>query len=465
MARWVRDWALWRLGLAAVWYLLATEVTAATVILITFFRGSFSRAELVQALLLLAMSALYGEACDRIERLSQYLTTRGVVMNQNSVLCFAGVLILPAQLAAGLVVGVYLHTCIRARRARVARPHRLAFTAGATIIATYAAGWTYSLFDGQLHSIGPLQALVVLATLLVYTLSNLALLLICLRLVTKPVSWRSLLPSRHQVTYENSTLLLGTLAAIVVLHAVWLAPFILILIANLHRASLVTELQHSARTDAKTGLLNSGGWQLLARQHLAQCAGAGTPATVLLIDLDHFKNVNDTYGHLAGDVVLKSVAEILTRELRGYDAVGRYGGEEFIALLPAVEGQSALAIAERIRQRISSATVADSMHVTVSIGIAVGQVVSGMELEDLIDAADIALYEAKGGGRNQVQLAPPVDSKSAGGFAHDRRTFQPRPPDSPVPELSEPYTAIDSTTKVAAIVDLAAETDPALSQR
>ncbi|MDQ2836953.1 MAG: GGDEF domain-containing protein [Actinomycetota bacterium] len=420
-----------------MWYLLGTEFAALCLTAATFHWGSSNKDALIRAIMLLAMSALYGEACDRIERLSQYLTTHGVVMNQNSVLCFAGVLILPTQLAAALVIGVYLHTFVRARRARVARPYRLAFTAGATVLATFAAGSVYAALGGGLASIGPWDALVVIVTLAVYTASNLVLLLVCLRLVTKPASWRSLLPSRHQVTYENSTLLLGSLTGIVVLHAVWLSPFILILIANLHRASLVTELQHSARTDAKTGLLNSGGWQLLARQHLAQCAGAGTSAAVLLIDLDHFKNVNDTYGHLAGDVVLKSVAETLARELRGYDAVGRYGGEEFIALLPGVEEQAALAIAERVRHRISSSSLEDLVHVTASVGVAVGQVLSGTELEDIIDAADIALYEAKSAGRDRVCLAPPVEIKAGGRLPGERRAFRAHEGSQPSAPLAE----------------------------
>ncbi|MGI8667839.1 MAG: diguanylate cyclase [Jatrophihabitans sp.] len=425
--RWLADWSLWRLSPAAVGYLLGTELLALCLTAATFELSSFGHLDVLRAATLLTMSVLYGEACDRIERLSQYLATHGVMMNQNSVLCFAGVLILPVQLAAALVLGVYLHTFIRARRARVGRPYRMAFTGGATLLATFAAGGVYAACHGQLSSIGPAGALLVMATLGVYTLSNLVLLLICLRLVTKPPNWRSLLPNRHQVTYENSTLLFGSLTAIVVLHAVWLSPFILILIANLHRASLVTELQHSARTDAKTGLLNSGGWQLLARQHLAQCAGAGSPAAVLLIDLDHFKNVNDTYGHLAGDVVLKAVAEILARELRGYDAVGRYGGEEFIALLPGVHTSAAQVIGERVRHRISAATLADLVQVTVSVGIAVGEA-AGTELEDIIDAADIALYQAKTGGRDRVCLAPPMDSSAAGQQADERRVFRTREP-------------------------------------
>lgn len=435
---WLRSWPLWQLRPVAVWYLLIIELAAGGLTCVAFGWGSFDRVDLIRAVLLLAMSALYGEACDRIERLSQYLTAPGVVVDQNSVVCFAGVLVLPVQLAAALVCGVYLHTFVRARRARAARPYRLAFTAGASILATFAASWLYTGLDGRLARIGPADALAIVATLALYTLCSLVLLLVCLRLVTRPPSWRSLLPGRHQVTYENSTLLLGMLAGLLVEHAIWLSPLILVLVANLHRASLVTELQHSARTDAKTGLLNSGGWQLLARQHLARCLEAGTPAAVLLIDLDHFKNVNDTHGHLAGDVVLKSIADILVRELRGYDAVGRYGGEEFIALLPGVDHQVAVTIGERVRHRIGTAAPEELLRVTASVGIAIGHAQSTLSLEDIIDAADVALYQAKAGGRDRVCLAPPLDGLVEVELqaSEQRRAFRNREP-APAP-ASEP---------------------------
>ena len=132
------------------------------------------------------------------------------------------------------------------------------------------------------------------------------------------------------------------------------------------------------------------------------------PAAILLIDLDHFKIVNDTHGHLAGDEVLKEVAEILVRELRGYDAVGRYGGEEFIALLPGVSGLAAAGIGERLRERISSNNSNAGITVTASIGVAASVSGAGPSLEDVIGAADTALYEAKATGRDRVCLAPPV---------------------------------------------------------
>jgi diguanylate cyclase (GGDEF)-like protein len=372
------------------------------------------------------MSAIYGEACDRIERFNRYLGAEGVVSNQNSVLCFAGVLVLPVPLAALLVLAVYLLTFLRARRGRAALPYRTAFNTGATVLATFGAAAVYHEFGGNLDYVGPLDALVVVATIATYTLVNLVVLLGCLRLVNRSAPLRSLLPGRHHVNYENSTLLFGAFSAAVVLHAPWLSPLILILIASLHRASLVTDLQHSARTDAKTGLLNAGGWQSLARQHLCQATGIGAQSAILLVDLDHFKRINDTHGHLAGDVVLQAVAEILIRELRGYDAVGRYGGEEFIALLPGVGSQAALAIGERVRQRISSSPPEELLEVTASIGIAVGPANSELSLEDIIDAADIALYQAKTTGRNRVCLAPSMRSGTAGPLADERRIFRTR---------------------------------------
>jgi diguanylate cyclase (GGDEF)-like protein len=422
--KWLRGWSLWQIGWPAITYLLVIETFALAVTIFGYVQNyHFDPTDWFRAGLLLAMSVVYGEACDRIERLNRYLATDGVTTNQNSVLCFAGVLTLPMQLAATLVLVVYAHTFIRGRPRGQAHLHRTFFMAGSTMLATFAAASSYQLLGGQLGSVGPLDALVVLLTIAIYTTVNLALVLICMYLVGRPADLRSLLPARHHVTYENSTLLFGAFAAVVVLHAPWLSPLILVLIASLHRASLVTDLQHSANTDAKTGLLNSRGWQVMARQQLSQAESAGTPAAVLLIDLDHFKLVNDTHGHLAGDVVLKAVADILVRELRGYDAVGRYGGEEFIALLPGVECQTAMAIAERLRLRICDADPAELLEVTASVGVATGMPGGGPTLEDIIDAADIALYQAKAGGRDRVCLAPPVDGQLTG-LADQRRAFR-----------------------------------------
>jgi diguanylate cyclase (GGDEF)-like protein len=133
--------------------------------------------------------------------------------------------------------------------------------------------------------------------------------------------------------------------------------------------------------------------------------------------MDHFKQINDTHGHLAGDDALRAVGEALADELRGYDAVGRFGGEEFVALLPEVGVDDAPGVAERVRRRIESLRVvdgADARHVplSASVGVAVYPR-HGTELDALIRSADQALYAAKDAGRNVVCIAATPVSRSA----------------------------------------------------
>ncbi|HEX2903124.1 MAG TPA: GGDEF domain-containing protein [Jatrophihabitans sp.] len=403
----VRSWAIWQLRRPAIGYLLVVEAAALVLLAWSLRHGVKVDGRFWRAVLLAAMAVLYGEASDRIERVNRYLSAEGATVNQNSVFLFAGVSILPSGLAASLTVLVYVHTYLRYRRWRMAAPHKELFTAALALLSAFAANAIISGAQHHFGYIGAMDALRLLAAIAAYTSVNLVLLLICLRLVTG-ARWRDLLPGRQAAGYETATLLFGAFTGVLILHAPWLSPLVLFLIASLHRASLVTNLQQRARTDARTGLLNAGGWQAVARQHLAQCGERMSPAAVLLVDLDHFKAVNDTHGHLAGDEVLKEVAEILGRELRGYDAVGRYGGEEFIALLPGVSGRAAAAIGERLRERIASNTSTEGIAVTASIGVAASQAGRTPALEDIIDAADTALYEAKATGRNRVCLAPPV---------------------------------------------------------
>jgi diguanylate cyclase (GGDEF)-like protein len=126
----------------------------------------------------------------------------------------------------------------------------------------------------------------------------------------------------------------------------------------------------------------------------------------LVLDLDHFKRVNDTHGHLAGDDVLFGVATLLQRAVRSIDLVARYGGEEFVIVLPETGKQGALAFAERIRDKIATHRYViaggQEIHVTSSIGVAIYPSPQLESVEDLFRAADAALYRAKGSGRNLV---------------------------------------------------------------
>jgi diguanylate cyclase (GGDEF)-like protein len=175
------------------------------------------------------------------------------------------------------------------------------------------------------------------------------------------------------------------------------------------RTLLMAEFREAARTDPKTGLANSSYWREVADRALSRARGGREPLAVLLVDIDHFKGVNDRYGHLVGDDVLRAVANGLTHGLRPGDFVGRFGGEEFVVLLAGSDLEQAKHAAERIRSHVAEVSVdasnrREAVHVTISIGVAAFRE-SGHSVHELLDAADTALYAAKHAGRNCVRVA------------------------------------------------------------
>jgi diguanylate cyclase (GGDEF)-like protein len=168
--------------------------------------------------------------------------------------------------------------------------------------------------------------------------------------------------------------------------------------------------RRAATTDPLTGLPNRRGFSERAERVVARCQPDRTPLTLLLLDLDHFKTINDRFGHRVGDSVLVLFGETASQSLRPLDLLGRIGGEEFVALLPDVPPETALEIAERIR----NAFAATARHVdgypvaaTVSIGTA-SAAKAGYDFDALYQSADAALYLAKQKGRNRVELGRPV---------------------------------------------------------
>ncbi|MDD2701800.1 MAG: diguanylate cyclase [Sideroxydans sp.] len=171
------------------------------------------------------------------------------------------------------------------------------------------------------------------------------------------------------------------------------------------RKQLERELRRRAQTDVLTGLYNRRHFYELADQELARARRYGKPLAMLMLDLDHFKKVNDTYGHHAGDAVLRKLSEVCIATLREIDVIGRYGGEEFVVLLPETDARRALEAAERLRHALSEADVAlaggEMLRFTVSIGVA-NLVATDPDLDSLLKRADKGLYEAKKLGRNRV---------------------------------------------------------------
>jgi diguanylate cyclase (GGDEF)-like protein len=167
----------------------------------------------------------------------------------------------------------------------------------------------------------------------------------------------------------------------------------------------VTAHKHAASMDPLTGMLNRRGFAEACARVIEREAVAGRPVTALIFDIDHFKSINDRFGHPAGDEILKLFSAIVVSNLRISDLSGRIGGEEFAALLPC-SLEEAVLVAERVREAFEGAgiTVEDGpVETTVSIGVAGGP--AGTELEVLLAAADTALYRAKRSGRNRVDTA------------------------------------------------------------
>jgi diguanylate cyclase (GGDEF)-like protein len=184
---------------------------------------------------------------------------------------------------------------------------------------------------------------------------------------------------------------------------------------------LRAQLQFLASHDSLTHAYTHRVFLELCARELARSERDRTPIALLMLDLDHFKRVNDTFGHVAGDRVLAGTAALLRSTLRGHDLLGRYGGEEFAVLLPGVGGDEAMAIAERTRARIAATdlgTATVPIRITVSIGVAVAT--DGRSgVEDLVAVADRLLYESKRAGRNRVHGPQPVraDPDVGNGFA------------------------------------------------
>jgi diguanylate cyclase (GGDEF)-like protein len=216
--------------------------------------------------------------------------------------------------------------------------------------------------------------------------------------------WRDVLWDRESAILDIVELCLGVVVAIVC--GLNLALLVLALppVVLLQRSLLHAQLQAAARTDPKTGLLNAAAWQREADTEIVRARRTGETLALLIIDIDHFKRVNDAHGHLVGDQVLVGVAATLRSQLRDYDVVGRFGGEEFVVLLPRADVSEARRVAERLRSRVGrmAVPVDDALiTVTISAGVAIMSI-HGDDLIELLAAADLALYRAKELGRDRI---------------------------------------------------------------
>lgn len=246
---------------------------------------------------------------------------------------------------------------------------------------------------------------------------------------------RDMLFGREPIQNDSTELCVAVLVTIGVAISPLTLAFALPFVTLLQRSSRHAQLVNDSRIDAKTGLINAGTWEREASAEVMRAVRTRSALAVALIDIDNFKVVNDSYGHLAGDRALSVVASTIKIFLRDYDLVGRFGGEEFAVLLPQTTGEDARRIAERMRAQIAEVPidVGDISHteiikLTVSVGLSTLGEKTG-QLTDLLAGADVALYHAKHAGRNQVWMT---------GDADPARTATPARTPTPAPQALPP---------------------------
>jgi diguanylate cyclase (GGDEF)-like protein len=312
-------------------------------------------------------------------------------------------------------------------RVRRAPLYRRVFSAAAVGLSYGAASVTFHGLSGLIpqHAGQTLRhatmwTLLVAISVLVKLVLNKAMIMTAVKGTDPSASIRVEIFSREALYNDVAELCIGVLVTYGVAGNPLLAPVALPVVTLLQRSLRHVQLVNDSRADSKTGLLNAATWDRESAAEVGRAVRTRSPLAVGLLDIDRFKVINDTYGHLVGDQVLKEIARTLSSMLREYDLAGRFGGEEFSLLLPQTRAVDAFRIAERVRASIAGlsiivpgATGGERVHVTVSIGVAALDSGSVRKLAELMAAADAALYRAKADGRNQVQMISTTRGLSA----------------------------------------------------
>ena len=355
-----------------------------------------------------------------------------------------------------LVAPIFRFTLTQVRIRRIPL-HRRVFSAAVVGLSNLSASLVFHAITSQRIGIAPavgspatLWLLAVSVAAVTLWTVNTSLLFPAIKGSDPTVSLRELYLARERVHNDVAELCVAVLVtlgvAVTPLTILFAFPFVTLLQRSFRHVQLV----NASRVDTKTGLLNAGTWEREAATEVARAVRTHTSLAVALIDIDHFKVVNDSYGHLAGDRALRTVARALAIPLREYDLVGRFGGEEFALLLPQTKALDAYRIAERIRTHIGSMPItvsddagAEPVRLSISIGVAAlgtrWDSGSGAQLTELLAAADGALYQAKRNGRNQVYVV----TENATLVASGRDTAENGAGGTPgLPEAAGPVTEV-----------------------
>lgn len=412
-----RHWGIWARPKRVICYLLIMEALAVCVFVIALANSRLpGAADWLRLVILAAGATVHIQLTQRQEERRRN-RTRTVLIDLTAVWVFPAAIILPVPLTL-LLVGL-----IRAQHWFVARrpAHNFVFSSLTHGLASTVAHLAFLAIGtqawGQLSALGTLREFgAVVVAGLVYEAVQIIYVsgVLMLGVSTNPTV-RGVLGSKGDNLLEAITIGLGAVTAVLLLIMPPAVAIMAVVTVVFNRLAELDQLQDDVRTDPKTGVLNMRGWTESAERAFNRASRAGENIALLMIDLDHFKWINDTFGHPAGDDVLCSIAAALQEATRPSDLIGRFGGEEFLVLLPDADQASGELAAERIRGSIAALRIGTTdkrgeqttiAGRTTSVGVAVFPEHAG-NLDDLVQAADAAVYEAKESGRNRTMVARP----------------------------------------------------------
>jgi diguanylate cyclase (GGDEF)-like protein len=417
-----RAWPLWELPRWLVSYIVA--VVAAYLVVLSVV----SRFYVLSPRQMVALGALLLCVAATVELTKRSGENAGLIKDVYGVWELPIAILLPPAYAMLVPVVRLALTQWRVRRIPL---HRRVFTA-AIIGLSYAASGilfhalTRTSFDAvasPLHHPTAWVLAIGVAALVQWSV-NFTLLLPALKGSDPGVRTRDLLLARERVHNDVAELCVAVLVTLGIAVSPLALIFALPFVTLLQRSVRHSQLMAASRIDSMTGLLNAGTWEREAASEVARAVRTRTPLALVLIDVDHFKLVNDLHGHLVGDKALRAIARTFKIFLRDYDLAGRFGGEEFALLLPQTSAADARQIAERVRVHIAEMPIGideesggETVQVTVSIGVAAlgttWERTTGSQLTDLLAGADRALYQAKNAGRNHVWMFTDTETVSA----------------------------------------------------
>jgi len=308
-------------------------------------------------------------------------------------------------------------------------------------LAGFAGKATLALLAGANHIHAPTFAGIgaVLAAACVYILINHLLVGIVLMLARNVSLRESQVLSPSNLLTDLALACVGGAIAFLWRQGPWLVVLGLAPLFLIHRALSIPALREEAQVDSKTGLYNVKYFASALNEELRRARRFGRPLAVIMADLDGLRYINNTHGHLAGDAVLAAVGKIIRDQIREYDVVARFGGEEFALLMPETTTHEGYVVAERIRKAVESTPIqiptrVEPIYVTVTAGVA-SYPDDGYEPQQVLHAADVALYQGKASGKNRVRMSAP------GG--HEEPPIPPPPQmgdESPAPPAEPPQT-------------------------